>query len=313
MRGFKRTALVGLLSLALGLAALAVYDRQQGPTGAWLAQEGLTPRFEQVDGLRLRYVRAGQGSPVLLLHGFSSSLFTWREVLPGLARQHEVVALDFPGFGGSQIPSDLSPERLQRAALGLTARLGLVRPALVGHSMGGAVAAALSSDATLAPRRVALVDAATFAMGPENRPPMVRMLSRPWVGSLADLLPVRRLATLLALRQVFYDGRLVTSERLDEYVAPLRRPGFSAAMASLLRANAAVEAETQRRWAAARAPALVLWGRDDEWIPVNHAERHRAVLPAARVVILERCGHMPQEEHPTETLRLLLEFLADPT
>jgi pimeloyl-ACP methyl ester carboxylesterase len=307
----KRASLVGLLVVALVLAALAVYDRQQGPTGGWLAQAGLEPRFEQVDGLRLRYVRAGQGSPVLLLHGFSSSLFTWRELLPGLARQHDVVALDFPGFGGSQIPADLSPERLRRAARGLAQLLRLERPALVGHSMGGAVAAALSSDAALDPRRVVLIDAATFAMGPENRPPMVQLLSRPLVGSLTDLLPVRRLATLLALRQVFYDARLVTAERLDEYVAPLRRPGFSAATLSLLRANAAVEAEIPRSWAAARVPALVLWGRDDEWIPVSHAERHRAALPAARVVVLERCGHMPQEEHPAETLRLLLGFLAD--
>jgi pimeloyl-ACP methyl ester carboxylesterase len=82
---------------------------------------------------------------------------------------------------------------------------------------------------------------------------------------------------------------------------------------SLLRANAAVEAEIPRSWAAARAPALVLWGRDDEWIPVAHAQRHEAALPAARIVILERCGHMPQEEQPAETLRLLLEFLGDGT
>jgi pimeloyl-ACP methyl ester carboxylesterase len=308
----KRASLVGLLVVALVLAALALYDRQQGPTGGWLAQAGLEPRFEQVDGLRLRYVRAGQGSPVLLLHGFSSSLFTWRDVLPGLASQHDVVALDFPGFGGSEIPADLSPERMRRAALGLAQRLGLARPALVGHSMGGAVAAALSSDPALDPRRVALIDAATFAMGTENRPPMVRLVGTPRVGSLTDLLPVRRLTTTLALRQVFFDGRLVTAERVDEYVAPLRRPGFTAAMLSLLRANAAVESEIPRRWAATRAPALVLWGRDDAWIPVSHAERHRAALPAARVVVLERCGHMPQEEQPAETLRLLLDFLEDP-
>jgi pimeloyl-ACP methyl ester carboxylesterase len=307
----KRASLVGLLVLALALAGLALYDRQQGPTGGWLAQAGLEPRFEQVDGLRLRYVRTGRGSPVLLLHGFSSSLFTWRDVLPGLARQHDVVALDFPGFGGSDIPAGLSPERLRRAALGLARQLGLKRPAVVGHSMGGAVAAALSSDPELDPARVAVIDAATFAMGPEARPRMVQLMSRPLVAGLLDLLPLRRLTTSMALREVFYDDGRVTSELVDEYVAPVRRPGFTAAMLSLLRANAAVEDEIPRRWAASRIPALVVWGRDDRWIPVEHAEKHRAARPSAQVVLLERCGHMPQEEQPAETLRLLLRFLAD--
>ena len=307
----RRPIWLGLLALALAWLALFAYDRRQGPTGGWLAQAGLEPRFAEVDGLRLRYVRAGQGSPVLLLHGFSSSLYTWRDVLPGLARSHDVVALDFPGFGGSQIPADLSPERMRRAALGLARQLGLQRPAVVGHSMGGAVAAALSSDPELDPSRVAVIDAATFAMAPGHRPRMVQLMSRPLVAGLLDLLPLRRLTTLLALREVFHDDGHVTAALVDEYVAPVRRPGFTAAMLSLLSANAAVEAEIPRRWAASRVPALVVWGRDDGWIPVEHAERHRAARPAVRVALLERCGHMPQEELPGETLRLLSEFLAD--
>ncbi len=246
----KRSLWLGLLALALVWLALFAYDRRQGPTGGWLARAGLEPRFAQVDGLRLRYVRAGRGSPVLLLHGFSSSLYTWREVLPGLALRHDVVALDFPGFGGSEIPADLSPERLRRAALGLARQLELRRPAVVGHSMGGAVAAALSTDPELAPTRVAVIDAATFAMGPETRPRMVQLMSRPIVAGLLDLLPLRRLTALMALREVFDDDRHVTPELVDEYVAPARRPGFTAAMLSLLRANAEVEAEIPRRWAA---------------------------------------------------------------
>lgn len=305
----KRSLWLGLLALALAWLALFAYDRRQGPTGGWLARAGLAPRFAQVDGLRLRYVRAGQGSPVLLLHGFSSSLYTWREVLPGLARQHDVVALDFPGFGESQIPADLSPERLGRAALGLARQLELERPALVGHSMGGAVAAALSSDPELDPASVAVIDAATFAMGPETRPGMVQLMSRPAVAGLLELLPLRRLTTLIALREVFHDDGRVTAERVDEYVAPVRRPGFTAAVLSLLRADGEVEAAIPRRWAAASVPALVLWGRDDRWIPVAHAEKHRAARPAAKVVVLEGCGHMPQEERPEETLRILSEFL----
>ncbi len=307
--GARRKLALLLAAALLAFGALSLYDRQQGPTGRWLRAAGLEERFADVDGLRLRYVRSGRGSPVLLLHGFSSSIFTWRHVLPALARQHDVVALDLPGFGGSQIPARLSPEMLAGAARGLVAQLGLRQPAIVGHSMGGAVAALLGSEPELGARRVALLDAATFALAAQDRPRLVRLVSRPAAAALLERLPLRRLSVWFGLREVFHDDGLVTAEVLDEYVAPLRRPGTTAALNSLLASGEQAAAVLPARWASLRAPALVIWGREDAWIPVAHAERHARALPAARVVLLERCGHMPQEEQPQETLRLLAEFL----
>lgn len=311
--GRSRRRLVRLVAAALlAWVALQLYDRRQGPTGAWLRGAGLEERFSEVGGLRLRYVRAGQGTPVLLLHGFASSIYTWRHVLPALARRHDVVALDLPGFGGSQVPAQLSPELLASAVRGLVAQLGLRQPALVGHSMGGAVAALLASEAELQASRLALFDAATFAMAAEERPRLVRLVGRPWVAALLELLPVRRLAVWAGLREVFYDDRLVTGEVLDEYAAPLRRPGSTAALVALLNSGQATAALLPDRLAAVRVPVLVVWGREDAWIPLAHAERHVLAVPGARVAVLERCGHMPQEEQPAETVRLLSEFLDAP-
>lgn len=308
--GRPRRRLVRVLALGLLLwGALSLYDRRQGPTGGWLREAGLEERWAEVDGLRLRYVRAGQGAPVLLLHGFASSLYTWRHVLPALARNHDVVALDFPGFGGSQVPERLSPELLAGAARGLAAQLGLRQPAVVGHSMGGAVAVLLGSQADLQVSRVALLDAATFAMAPEERPRLVQLVGRPWVAALLEHLPLRRLSVWAGLREVFYDDRLVTNEVLDEYVAPLRRAGSTGALVALLNSGQATAALLPSRLATVRVPVLVIWGREDGWIPLSHAERHARAVPGARVVVLERCGHMPQEEQPGETLRLLSEFL----
>jgi pimeloyl-ACP methyl ester carboxylesterase len=109
--------------------------------GRWLAAAGLEPREVVVDGRRLRYVRTGEGSAVVLVHGFGSSLYTWKDVLPGLAGSHDVVALDLPGFGGSDQPEDLRLEDFPRGVLGLMDALSLERAALVGNSLGGATAA----------------------------------------------------------------------------------------------------------------------------------------------------------------------------
>jgi pimeloyl-ACP methyl ester carboxylesterase len=77
---------------------------------------------ELVAGCRLRYVRAGQGPAVVLVHGFGSSLATWKDVIPVLARGHEVVALDLPGFGFSDQPADLSVEDFPSSRTAATCR-----------------------------------------------------------------------------------------------------------------------------------------------------------------------------------------------
>jgi pimeloyl-ACP methyl ester carboxylesterase len=128
---------IALALLAYVLAAR--YDRTRGTAGAWLARAGLTAQRAEVEGRALRYVRAGSGAPVVPIHGFASSIYTWSEVLPALARRHDVLALDLPRFGGSDLPPSLAWPGLPRAVLGLMDRLGLPKATIVGHSLGGAV------------------------------------------------------------------------------------------------------------------------------------------------------------------------------
>src|SRR6185369_15620971 len=80
-------------------------------TGTWMAPAGVEPRYETIDGLRIRYVRKGEGAPVLLLHGISSSIYTWKDVLPALAAHHDVIAMDLPGFGDSAVGAHPSGAR----------------------------------------------------------------------------------------------------------------------------------------------------------------------------------------------------------
>src|SRR6266705_1424160 len=127
-----RRAVRGLLALLLvGLLALLLWpEAKPGPTCGWLKAAGLEARFETLSGLRVRYVRAGDGPAVVLLHGFASSIFTWKDVLPGLARSRTVVALDFPGFGESEQPPALDVGIYPGIVLGLMDRLGIARASL---------------------------------------------------------------------------------------------------------------------------------------------------------------------------------------
>lgn len=304
----RRRAIV--LALLLVLAALLLWpEAPPGPTGAWMQGAGLQPRFETLAGHRVRFVRAGSGPAVVLIHGFGSSIFTWRDVLPALAKDRDVVALDLPGFGGSDQPADLAADLFPAVVTGLMERLGLARASLVGNSMGGAVAVQLATATPERVERLVLVDAAGYRMGAAQRPVLLRVVGSAPLAVVLERLPFRRRLVRTALRQVFHDDGLVSEERVEEYLAPFARPGALRAVRSLLRSREAQAGAFGDVVARVRVPTLIVWGREDAWIPVADADRFAAHIPGARKVVLDSCGHLPQEERPAELLQLLEEFL----
>ena len=301
--------LLALASVVLLLAWLLVGERPAAPTGRWLREAGLEERFLTVDGLRIRYVRKGQGPPLVLLHGLGSSIYSWSQVLDSLAQRHDVVALDLPGFGSSDQPEDLAFSRLPRAVLGLMDRLGLEKASLAGNSLGGAVAIVVAAERPERVDRLVLLDAAGFNFAAQDRPAIFRFISAvPHI--LVERLPMRRRLTRAALRQVFFDPAQVTDERVEEYAAPMLRPGAARALQSLLTSSSHELDRFEELLARVRSPTLVLWGLEDRWVPVTDADRFAASIPGSRTIVLKRCGHLPQEERPAETQALVESFLA---
>jgi pimeloyl-ACP methyl ester carboxylesterase len=273
-------------------------------SNTWMAQAGVEPRYETIDGLRIRYVRKGEGPPVLLLHGIASSIYTWKDVLPALAAHHDVIAVDFPGFGDSAVPRPARGERILRTVVGLMDRLGIERASIAGNSLGGAIAVALAATLPDRVSRLVLLDPAGYNFAPADRPFVLR-LAGAVPAPVLEALPIRPMVKL-GLLQVFHDHSLVTPDKVAEYVAPLRRPGAAAALHDLLLGTDDLHFPGVIR--GVRAPTLIVWGRYDTWIPPRDADRFAADIPGARVVLVET-GHMPQEERPAETAALIEGFL----
>jgi pimeloyl-ACP methyl ester carboxylesterase len=299
-------AVAAVAVVALGAWVLRP-EPAPGPLGAWMSRAGVVPAFVDVGGTRVRYVRRGSGPAVVLIHGFASSLYTWKDVLPALAASHDVVAIDLPGFGGSAIPRPLRGAAYPGVVLAVMDRLGLARAALVGNSLGGSVAVGVAGEHPERVDRLVVIDSAGFNFRAQDRPWMLRLVAAPGVGGLAERLPVRRRLVAAGLRQVFFRDDLVTEERIDEYAAPMLRPGAAQAAAELLSAPGPTDfAALITR---VRAPTLVVWGREDTWIPVAQADHFTRAIAGSTAVVLEDCGHMPQEEKPAEVSALLRGFL----
>ena len=102
----------------------------------------------------------------------------------------------------------------------------------------------------------------------------------------------------------------MTPERIDEYVAPLLRPGSGGRCQATAAARPAPSLGLPGLMARVRAPTLVVWGAQDAWVPVTDADRFLAAIPGSRKAVLDACGHIPQEERPAEDDALLTDFLA---
>ena len=257
----------------------------------------------------------GDGPPILLVHGYGASRHSFREWVPELARSHRVILVDLTGFGSAPKPvgSGYSPLDLARPVVDLVLRLDLRDLTLLGHSLGGGVvlAAALRLlDAGELGRMRGLVAVAGAAYR-QRLPPFAALARWPLLCRLGlSTIPTGWLVRRV-LQSVVYDPRSVDDDQVEGYAAPLR----SAAARRVLVASARqlVPPDLDRltaRYAELDLPALLLWGRRDPVVPLAVGERLARDLPRARLVVLDRCGHLPAEERPRESLFALEGFLA---
>lgn len=274
----------------------------------------VTLRGGELDGLRLHYVAEGRGPPVLLIHGLGGFAESWRHNLPALGRQAAVYALDLPGFGQSAKP-------VRRYSLGFfvaaleefTRALELLRPALVGHSLGGAVAAAY---ALTHPGQVdALVLVGAVVPGFDYRPSWVyRLLAAPGAGEL--LAPLLRPALLrVALARCFARPMATEVDFLVRWSVMARTsPEGRAAFLSTLRGvrDDFIREGERYRSGLMRLdlPVLSIHGRRDPVVAPSHAEVVARALPNATLCWLDWCGHFPQVEHAAVVNGWLGEFIA---
>lgn len=255
----------------------------------------------------------GAGDPVLLLHGFGASSYSWRHVVEPLARDHRVITLDLKGFGASPKPRDGRYSVYEQARLVRNYILenGLEELTLVGHSFGGGVALATAiylhaSNPGLI-QRLVLVDSVAYAQALPN---FVEILATPLVGPLAVALLPEKTQIRMLLEEVYFDDALIPAAAVEHYAGLLDLP--DAKYALLVGARQLLPRDLDDfagRYAGLDIPTLVIWGREDAMIPLAIGERLQAELPDARLVVLEGVGHAAQEERPELILPVLLRFL----
>ncbi len=249
------------------------------------------PRTVEAGGRRIRYleVGAGEGPPVVFVHGFGGDLSSWTLNQEALAAAHRTLALDLPGHGGSdKALATGSLEELAAAVAAFLEALAIPRAHLVGHSLGGAVAMRLALDRPAAVASLTLVAPAGFGAEIES-------------GYLEGFLREKRARKLRpVLEMLVRDPAGISREMVEEVLRYKRLDGVPEALSRIVEACFAggrQRIDLRPRIGELPMPVQLLWGREDRILPVRHAE---GLPETVTVTILEDCGHLAHMEKAAE-------------
>ena len=265
----------------------------------------------ELPGAEVNYAEVGEGEPILFVHGLAGCWRNWLENVPWFGRGYRAIALDLPGFGDSPMPSwEISMANYGRLIHDFCERLGLDRvAALVGNSMGGFVSTEAVIQQPERFERLVLVSAAGISFA-EIQGRRAEAIGRTFKAATPFLTGDRRAwltrprGRKLAFGRVVRNPNMLRPELLQEQTRPgLQAPGFHDALMSI------GGYDTRERLPEIAIPTLVVWGLNDQIVPVEAALGYHRLIPNSRLEIFERTGHLPQLERPARFNPLVEEFI----
>ncbi len=277
------------------------------------------PRALEVEamGVRTRYLEAGPADapPVVLLHGLGATNASMLPVLADLAADHRVLAPDLPGFGASDAPSaPYNPAWFAAWAEEFQRATGSRPAVLIGNSLGGRISLECGLAHPQSVRALVLLTPSPAFRRLRQYVPIVRMVT-PRVARL-PVLTSHRMA-VEGIRMMFSDpDRLPDSwydaaadESLRVLADPRHRVALFSAARQIYLEDAYGRSGFWQRLPGLAPPALFVWGDRDRLVPSSFARHVASALPGAGSVVLEDCGHVPQFEHPEDTMAMVRGFL----
>lgn len=248
------------------------------------AGEGVDWKVRRVGGYEIHWVEYGaEGTPVILLHGLSGSSRWWARNIAGLAERHRVILPDLIGFGRSPRPSGRLPAvaDVARVLANWMEEQEIGRAHVVGHSMGGQIAAHLAAEHPDRVDRLVLVAAAGIP-----RPLTPRAVARFGI----DIAPLWRWGDPRFLPVILGDAWTAGPITLLQAIGHILVDDIRPLLPKIV------------------APTLVIWGERDTWVPLSHAWQIRSRIPNARLAVLRGAAHVPMVDRPADFNRMVLSF-----
>jgi len=280
----------------------------------------LKQAFLNVNGLNLRYLEAGTSAiinnersvdddskvqNVLFIHGLGSSADRWLDIPDALSLSNlHTVALDLPGFGLSDKPvdTDYTIGEFVKVVAGFMRNAGITQASLVGHSLGGYIAAQLAIEHNDLVDKLVLVDSSGMLNGPT--PLLQQYLD-------AAMNPSRQ-AVRAVFEQLVADPIRIPDLLVDGFIYRINQPGARHAFKSAFDNSVYTQIgiEKLKQISESKIPTMIIWGMHDSLIPIKYFRTFQETMMSSQTVIVEDAGHAPFAEKPAVVSEILRQFIA---
>jgi len=265
--------------------------------------QGPTPKEVQVFGQKIHYLEAGSGPNVILLHGLGGDASNWAATIPALAKSFHVFVPDQIGFGASDKPlANYRVGMLVDFLDGFCKKLAITKATVVGNSLGGWTAMAFTLAHPDKVERMVLVDSAGFSFehlgGSKPTREMMEVMNVSTVEGAKTLLGV-----------IFANKAMATDAVAETFLAEHLRKNDGYTVERFIDSIFRGEDVVDGKLAKIKIPTLVVWGREDGLTPLAGGKMMANEIAGSEIVILDRCGHVPQIECAVPFNAALLKFL----
>ena len=267
-------------------------------------------QFIEVNEMNVHYRDEGKGFPIVLIHGTAASLHTWNAWTHELKKTNRVIRMDLPAFGitGPNKNADYSIEAYTTFLQSFLEKIGLEKFHLAGNSLGGNIAWNYTADYPDKVEKLILLDSSGLPTN-KSQPAIFKMAKTPLLNSLFLYITPRFLIKK-NIEEVYEDDSKITDKLINRYHKMALRVGNRQAFIDRAKTDFKPDAiANQNKLKSIQTPTLLIWGAKDLWIPLDNGIRMDRILVNSTLKVIENSGHVPMEENPIESLKLMNEFL----
>ncbi len=259
-------------------------------------------RWANLNGLKIRYLEAGRPSDrhILFIHGLGSSADRWLNIPDTLSENFHTIALDLPGFGKSDKPTiNYTIENFRKTIVHFINSLKINKTSIVGHSLGGYIAAEVAIQNSNQVESLVLIDSSGMLKEPT---PLLEEYLKVAMNPTKD--KVRKV-----LEQMVADPKRVPTKLVESFISRINSPNAKYAFKSTLENSANTQIGLDRLKLIENIPTLILWGIQDKVIPIQHSKIFKEAIKNSQIEIIQDAGHAPFAEKPDQVSEILRNFL----
>lgn len=268
-------------------------------------------RFIQIQGMQVHVRVEGDlndSIPLLLVHGTGASLQTWDKWVDEMKDRKRIIRLDLPAYGltGPTLDGIYSMDTYYHALLEVLDSLDVKKVDVAGNSLGGHIAWYIALKSPERVRKLILIDAAGYPNANSTKPLAFRLAEIPYLSKVLTFI-TPRFVVRNSIKNLYADKSKVSEELIDCYFELTLREGNRQAFLDRWRSR--LLDTSYQKIPTIRHQTLILWGSEDQFIPVDRAYEFHRDLANDTLIVLPNNGHMPMEESPKESARIALDFL----